>query len=577
MKNRFYTIIEFAKPHAVKFGILLLCVLATTFLGMVYPYIFGLLVDEVFYEKNMSKFYEIVFLYGVIFFVNQILHFVLNMSWANLMTKFLFDIRNAVFTKVLSLKGSKLSSVYSGDIVFRMGNDVEQFMNYIHWNTFYFLASILRLIVSICFIASIFWPFAILAIVITPVIVYVSQHFSKRIKIVYKVKTEKSGFLSSWLFEIVKGMREVKLLSALKGVLSDYVGYTVKIERLHIQANVLEIVSERVNSGISLIWQLVLYSVSAIMVINGHVTLGGFTACVSYFGKCISSFNAINNHLTGISGNLVSVDRVCDTLKEESERDSGTDIEIASGDIKFEEVHFSYTEEKEVLKGVNFNIVSGERIALVGHSGEGKSTIASLLLGFYDISKGKILIDGIPIEKYSLHSLRQQIGIVQQETILFDESIRYNLVFSNDKSHDEQIESALKRASLWEYVSSLPDGLDTMLGTGRSALSGGQKQRLAIARVFLKKPKILIFDEATSSLDSEAELVIKESWEALCQNRTILIIAHRLSTISGVDRILVLKDGRIVGNDSHQKLLETCDIYKNLFEEQLHYTEAKNG
>lgn len=568
MKERTKTIVKFAKPHKYKFIVLFICVTVTTFSGSIYPYIFGSLVDEVFYGKNLSMFYQIVILYGCVFLFNQALHFVLNMSWANLMTNFLFDIRKKVFSKVLSLPGIKLSSIHSGDIVFRMGQDVEQFMNYIHWNTFYLFARVLNLIISIAFISAIFWPFAIFAIFATPIIVYTSRTFSKRIKKIYKDKTEKSGFLSSWLFEIIKGMQEIKLLSALKGVLSDYVGYTIRITRLQIKANVLEVTSERINSGISLIWQLILYCISAILVVNGYITLGGFTACVSYFGKCISSFYALNNHLTSIPGNLVSVDRVCDIINEVSERDEGEEIEIQKGDVEFSNVHFSYTEEIEVLKGLNFKIHQGERVALVGHSGEGKSTIANMLLGFFRASEGQIYIDEIPINNYSLHSLRKQIGIVHQETILFDGSIRYNLIFSNSKLYDDKIIEALKRASLYEYVCSLPEGLDTKLGCEGQSLSGGQKQRLAIARIFLKDPKILIFDEATSSLDSESEKIIKDSWNSLCANRTILIIAHRLSTIIETDQIIVLKDGIVAGKGTHKELLKTNEAYKCLFEEQ---------
>ena len=366
MKDRIKTIVSFARPHKYKFMVLFICVIITTFSGSIYPYIFGRLVDEVFYEKNLSLFYQIVILYGCVFLFNQALHFILNLFWAKLMTRFLFDIRIKIFSKVLSLPGIKLSSIQSGDILFRMGHDVEQFMNYIHWNTFYLIARITNLALSIGFLSAIYWPFALFAIIATPVVVYVSKSFSKKIKTIHKIKVGESGFLSSWLFEIIKGMQEIKLLSALKGVLSDYVGYTIKITRLHIKESVLQVVSDRVNSGISLVWQLILYSVSAILVINGNITLGGFTACVSYFGKCIGSFNALNNHLTAIPENIVSIDRVSDILNEESEKDEGDEIEIRKGDIEFRDIHFSYTEELEVLKGLNFKIRQGERVALVG-------------------------------------------------------------------------------------------------------------------------------------------------------------------------------------------------------------------
>lgn len=568
MKNRTKIMLNFVKPHKFKFIILFTCVLITTFVGSIYPYIFGRLVDEVFYGKDLSVFYQIIIMYGAVFLFNQAFHLILNMSWANLMTRFLYDIRKAIFLKTLAYEGKTLASIHSGDIIYRMGTDVEQFMNYIHWNTFYLAARVIDLILAIGFLSYIFWPFAIFAVAFTPIIVSISRHFAKKVSSIYKSLSDSSGILSSWLFEIIKGLQEVKLLSATKGVISDYTGSTIKIARLQIKANRVEVVSERINSGVSLLWQLVLYIVSAIFIISGNLTLGGFTACVAYFGKCISAFNALNNHLTGISGNMVSVDRVCTALNIECEREDGEFLPVLSGNIEFCDVHFAYSQEIEVLKGISFSVHSGERIALVGRSGAGKSTIANMLLGFYEASSGKVTIDNHNISDFNLHSLREQVGIVHQETIIFDGTIRYNLIFTDDNSRDEELINALKQASLYEFITSLPEGLDTEIGASGRELSGGQKQRLAVARIFLKNPKILIFDEATSSLDSEAEQIIKDSWDELCEGRTIIIIAHRLSTILGADKILVLQDGIIVGYDSHDQLLETCKTYNELFKEQ---------
>jgi ABC-type multidrug transport system fused ATPase/permease subunit len=375
---------------------------------------------------------------------------------------------------------------------------------------------------------------------------------------------------------MIKGMQEIKVLSASRNVLSDYVGKTIKIKRLQIRANKIEIVSDRINSGISLLWQLILYIFSAFFVYNGHLTLGGFTACVSYFGSCIYSFNAFNSHITRISENMVSVDRVCATLEEASEdyKIDAPAIVINHGKIDFKKVSFSYNEEINILDKISLTVFPGEKVALVGHSGAGKSTIANLILKLYEVQQGEICIDNTNIAKCNLHSLRSQIGIVHQETILFDGTIRYNLILSDDNTKDIEIFNALKRAHLYEFVTSLPDGLDTAIGSNGRSLSGGQKQRLAVARIFLKNPKILIFDEVTSSLDNEAEQVIKESWDQLCEGRTIVIIAHRLSTIINADKILVLHEHKIAGYDTHINLLEDCDIYIQLFKEQYSLQEG---
>lgn len=576
MKRRGKLIFHFVRPHKWVFIALFTCILFATFSGAIYPYIFGLLVDEVFYNKNMSDFLNIVLIYGLVYMLNQIIHFSLNMSWSRLMTRFLFDIRTAIFNKVLSCRGEKLTNFYSGDIITRMNNDVTEFMNFIHWNVFYTIGGILNLIVSVGFIFYLNLWLGIFTVVLTPIIVYLSRKFSKIAKKYYEEIAKRNGFLSSWLFEIINGMQDIKLLDTSNKVLSDYVGKTIEIMRLQIKSGRVEILSERVNSGISLIAQMILYTISAIFIVNGHLTVGGFTACVTYFGTCTSVFNTLNNRVVNISANMVSIDRVADILEEQSEQYNinTPDIPIKNGNIMFSNVWFSYVNKIEVLKGITLVIKSGDRVSLVGHSGVGKTTIANLLYKLYEINCGTISIDGININNFNLHNLRDQIGIVHQETLLFENTIRFNLCFSNNAENDERLWNALRMTHLYDFIKTLPNGIDTKIGSGGLTFSGGQKQRLAIARIFVKNPKILIFDEATSSLDNEAEGVITSCWNDLCKDRTILVIAHRLSTILNSDKVAVVSNGKIVGYDHHHNLLKNCTEYVELFKEQYSHSEV---
>lgn len=570
MSKRLKYIFHFVMPHWWKFIILFLSIIGTTFIGSSFNYLFGRMVDEVFYSKNMSAFVGFVIIYGIIFLVNQIMHFVLNMTWANLKTQFLYDIRYALFQKVMKAKGMYLSGIYSGDMVSRMDKDVDEFMNFIHWNIFYSFSGVLSLLISIGYIAYINLWLAILVVVITPVSVYFTRYYSKKVKSLYQNIRKQEGKLDSWLFEILKGMKEIRMLSASKHILGIFTNIIIKITRQKISATKIEVLSERLNAGLSLLGQLILYSVSAILVWKGKLTIGGFVSCVSYYASCITIFNNLNNRVTAISGNIVSIDRVIETLENEEENynNQTLPIEINFGEIVYKQVSFCYDIQYPVLRNFSIRIKSGERIALIGRSGAGKSTITSLLLKLYEPNEGKIMIDGTDINDYNLISLREQIGIVNQETVLFDGSVRYNLTYNNNLYEDEQIYHALEKAHLLEFIKSLPMGLDTILGHHGQLLSGGQKQRLAIARIFLRNPKILIFDEATSSLDSEAESVIKESWGSLCRMRTMIIIAHRLSTILSTDKVAVLQNGTLVGYDKHETLLKSCSEYKQLFKEQ---------
>jgi len=568
--NRRKIILKYAKPHKYSFLLLFFCVVITTFSGAIYPYIFGLLVDEVFYGKNMGAFLNIVLIYAIVYSFNQCMHFVLNITWARLMTTFLFDIRESIFSKVISYKGKKLTNIHSGDIISRMNNDTNKFMNFIHWNVFYTIGGALELLLALGFIFFINTWIGIYAIVLTPVVVYISRFFSTLAKKHYKNFEKEKGILSSWLFEIIGGIQDIKMFSSSKNILLNYVGKTIRIMRLQIKSDRVEILSERVNSGISLLAQMIFYITSVIFVSNGDLTIGEFVACTAFFGTCTSIFNSLNDKIVNISSDMVSIDRVVELFDEESEQSNCElpDITIKKGNILFSDVKFSYISEVEILKGINLNVSANEQVALVGASGAGKTTMANLIYKLYDIDHGKISIDGINIQNFNLHNLRNQIGIVHQENEMFKDTIRFNLAFTSSDKNDDKIWDALRKVHLYNLIKELPNKLDTQIGLEGMNFSGGEKQRLAIARILIKKPKILIFDEATSSLDSEAESVIKSCWSEICEDRTILVIAHRLSTILTSDKIAIVSNGVIAGYDSHHKLIESCHEYQELFREQ---------
>lgn len=585
MKEKIKFVLKFAKPHKWKFIIMLLSIILANITLMILPYIIGWLVDEVLGSQNMSRFIYIVSIYGVVYIFNQAMYTIVNIMEKVTSTTFLFDIRAELYSRILRFKGSCLASMYSGDTISRMGYDVDQIMTMISINLFGLITNFINMVIALVFIYCANIWMGVFTTIAIPVIIYVSRIFFNKAKRENSRIIKEKGILSSWTFEILGGMQEIKLLHASKQILSEFLRRNIKIARMSIGLNRIEVKAERLNAGISVIAQMCMFAIVAFLVKAGKLTIGGVTACFAYYTNCITTFNSINSRILSLSSNMVSCDRVMelfDAPLEEEEVEHLNKQELLNsnrgqivGSIEFKNVSFYYNEERNVFKDLSFRINPCEKTAIVGNSGVGKSTLVNLLCRIYDVGDGNIFVDGKDIMEYDIKYLREQIGIVHQNSIIYNGSIRFNLQFSWDKFQDDYLWEALKMADLYDFVSSLEDGLDTIVGAGGLNFSGGQKQRIAIARAFVKNSPIMIFDESTSALDSESEMTIKQSWELLGKNHTLLIIAHRLSTIINSDRIIVFEDGKVAGFGKHEELLETCETYHKLFREQ--YLKSMEG
>ena len=470
-----------------------------------------------------------------------------------------------------------MASMYSGDTISRMGYDVDQIMTMISINLFGLVSNFINMAIALVFIFCANIWMGVFATVATPVIIYISRTFFGKAKKENSRILNKKGILSSWTFEILGGMQEIKLLHASRQILSEFLRRNIEIARMSIGLNKIEVKAERLNAGILVIAQMCMFTIAAFLVKAGKLTIGGVTACFAYYTNCITTFNSINSKILSLSSNMVSCDRIMELfdapLEEGVEHLNKQEVfkskrEQIAGSIEFKNVSFYYNEERNVFKDLSFRINPCEKIAIVGNSGAGKSTLVKLMCRIYDVNDGNIFVDGKDIMEYDIKYLREQIGVVHQNSIIFNGSIRFNLQFAQDKFQDDLLWEALKMVDLYDFVSSLEDGLDTIVGTGGLNFSGGQKQRIAIARAFVKNSSIMIFDESTSALDSESEMAIKKSWELLGKNHTLLIIAHRLSTIINSDRIIVFEDGKVAGFGKHEELFETCEMYNKLFREQ---------
>ena len=568
MKDNIKLIWNFAKKFKLYFLLLFFCIIVTTFIGSTYPYIFGRLVDEVFYGKNRTIFIQIVLLYGGLFLTGQLFHLTLNITWAYLMTRFLFTVRKALFDKIFSLKAIYLHSMQTGDIVKRMRDDTAEFMNFIHWNVLYLSAGIISMLIALGMIFYFNVYIGLVTIAVTPLMTYLTRRLGSRVKAVYEKTRKEEGDLQSWLFEILKGMREVVTLAASRSVVSRFTKNHIRIMRYSIETNKIEIITERVGTGVTLAVRMIIYALCGYLVWQEQFSVGAFVSVITYFGTVSAQLTNLSQKWVSIQNNMSGIDRVRWLLEQESEEHFDTPLNVTRGVVEFDSVDFAYQSGSDVLRDVSLTIHHGEKVAIVGKSGVGKSTMANLLLAFYRPDSGLIRIDGQDINHVNAESLRRQIGIVWQDILLFDDTIRQNLLIAKPEATDEEIKNALQKASLSDFIQSLPQGIDTVVGQGGQGLSGGQKQRLAIARILLKNPKILIFDEATSSLDVENEQVIKNAWNELSEGRTMLIIAHRLSTIWDADRVAVLADGSMAACAHHSLLSGNCTEYDELYAAQ---------
>ena len=541
--------------------------MVTTAIVAFYPFLFGKLIDALFYDKDIFTFFKIVLIYLIIYLINQVLHYQLDMAVAKLGIDFSFDIKRSVFHKVLTYKSKELSHLNSGDIISRINKDAEEPLSFVYHDIIYGMSAGLDFLMCFGIIAYINMTLALVVLGMSTVAFAVSKVFERKLVPLYQALTKTTAKNSNWLFEILNGIRDLMLMVSVDKCFDKYMRTENEAVKSYEKIAQKEIVAERINDAVKLLATLTIYSLAAILIIGDIITLGGLVACIDYFNRMMLMMDRIYVRIFRISKKMVSIDRLIEVDERESECEQDK-FNIDRGEIVFKGVSFGYSDEMEVLRDVNLHIRAGEKIALVGRSGEGKSTIAELICRLHDVNSGEILIDGKNIADVDVHELRKQIGIVNQNVSIFNDSIRYNLVFSNSDEYNEDIWNALKQVEMDKVIEQLPKGLETQLSSLGVSLSGGQYQRLALARAYLKKAPIMIFDESTSAIDGKTEDGIINVWTELYKENTLIVIAHRFSTIMRCDRVAVLENGKIIACDSHDVLIKSCETYRRLYSEQ---------
>ncbi|WP_301109673.1 ABC transporter ATP-binding protein [Sporosarcina sp.] len=484
--------------------------------------------------------------------------------------KILFDIRQSLYGHLQKLSLRFYSNTRAGEVISRVINDVEQTKNFVMIGLMNVWLDLATIIIAISIMLTLDVKLTLVTLLAFPFYAFSVKHFFGKLRELTRKRSQALADVQSYLHERVAGVSVIKSFAIEDKEQERFDEVNNKFLDSAIEHTRWNAKAFAVVNTITDVAPLLVIGYAGYQVINGPLSVGTMVAFIAFIERLYSPLRRLVNSSTSLTQSFASMDRVLELMNEKydvEDKKDAKDLPAIDGEIQFDQVTFAY-EEEEVLRNISLTIRPGETAALVGMSGGGKSTIISLIPRFYDVTSGAIRIDGKDIRDVAVKSVRDQIGMVLQDSILFSDSVKSNILMGKPDATDEEVIEAAKAANAHEFIETLSEGYDTRVGERGVKLSGGQKQRIAIARVFLKNPALLILDEATSALDLESEALIQDSLERLAHERTTLIVAHRLSTITHADCIYVIDHGELKESGTHQELMRQNGTYAGLFNRQ---------
>lgn len=568
-------VFSYLKPYTKQLILVLLCIIVSSFFSLLPSIITGKILDDGLLKQDFKALvYYIVLSLAVTLAASLIgvAETYINTWIAQHIT---FDMRNQMYQHLQKMSQRFFTTNNQGDIITRMTSDIDG-VKAVVTNTFSsILSNSITLIIAMIAMFQKNWILALVGIIIVPLFTLPTRKAGKKRWTLtnesQQVNDEVNGILNETLS--VSGQLLVKLFGKEK---YEYERYE-KANRRMIGLNIKESMAGRwfrvVLTTFTSVGPMLLYLAGGILMMkyNSDLTIGDITVLVALLGRMYMPVNSLLNIQVEWIRSMALFKRIFDYFDIPVEIENAKDAvtpDKAIGDVVFEHVEFSYEESKKILKDISFTLNAGKSIAIVGPSGSGKSTIVNLIPRLYDVDSGSVTFDGIDVRKLDLKFLRDQVGVVSQETYLFNGTIRENLLYAKPDATEEAMVEALKKANIWDFIEKQEKGIDTEVGNRGLKLSGGEKQRISIARIILKDPTIFIFDEATSALDSISEKKIQDAIDPIIKSKTSILIAHRLSTILAADEILVVKDGTIAERGTHKELLNKEGVYRKLYETQ---------
>ncbi len=562
--------ISYYKPHKKLFAMDMTAALLVSVIGVVYPMITRTMLNNLIPDRN----YRMIVIFGLtllaLYFVKMALNYFIQYEGHMMGVYMQARMRTDLFAHLETLPYSFFDNHETGKIMTRMTNDLFEVVELAHHGPENIIISVLSIVIAFIYLSTIDFRLTLIVFACVPFLLVISYSLRKKMRKAFRDSRSAMAEINASMESSISGIRVTKAFTNAEKEKEKFEVGNGKFQTARKEAYSAMGRFHSGNTFVTDVFNVVVLIAGGIFLYNGRIKFGDYSAFIVSVNMFIGPVMTLINFMEQFENGITGFERFCEIMdaKPETDRPDALDARTLEGHIEFRDVSYAYDEDKNVLRHVDLNIEKGKTFALVGPSGGGKTTICHLIPHFYDVVSGEILLDGKEIHSLTLESVRRNIGIVQQDIYLFNDSMKENIRYGKLDATDEEIIEAAKRANIHDYIMTLPNGYDTNIGERGVRLSGGQKQRLSIARVFLKNPPILILDEATSALDNTTEILIQQALDELCRGRTTLVVAHRLSTIKNADEIAVVSDGKITELGTHDELMAKQGMYYDLYQLQ---------
>jgi len=569
-KSTLKKVLRYVGRYKIHLFVSIFLAAASVALSLYIPVLAGNAIDtaigagKVDFDALMPYLYKI----GIAALITAAMQWIMNTLNNRITFRVVRDIRNAAMEKIQSLPLSYIDSKSSGDTVSRIISDADQFADGLLIGFTQLFTGVVTILGTLCFMLSIDWKITVAVVILTPLSLFVARFIAKRTHSMFRLQAKTRGEQTAYVEETVGNKKVVTAFSREEKSLEEFDEINERYAKYSLKAIFFSSLTNPCTRFVNSMVYAAVGLLGAIAVINETISVGELSCFLSYANQYTKPFNEISGVIAELQNSFACAERLFELIEEESQTPDMPDAKVlcdVDGRVEIENVAFSYSKDKELIKDLSLSVESGNRVAIVGPTGCGKTTLVNLLMRFYDVDEGKISVDGVDINGATRESLRKSYGMVLQDTWLKEGTVRENIAMGRPDATDEEIIEAAKASHAHSFIKRLPNGYDTVISDENSGLSQGQKQLLCIARVMLCLPPMLILDEATSSIDTRTEIRIQKAFTKMMQGRTSFIVAHRLSTIKNADVILVMKNGNIVEQGNHVELMKKGGFYSELY------------